>query len=262
MATAKLGLAEGSKPFDLVFHGGSGSLLEEIHEALDYGVVKMNVDTDTQYAFTRPIAGAHVHQLRRRAEGRRRGRQQEGLRPALLPEGRRGRHGRAGGAGLREPRSTGTTLPERGCRMAGHDHTAIVHGNLLGPEPTLLPVDPAAAELDAGHRPGRGRGGTPDVEPRLGGAGRARARTTGETDHRLRLRAHRLPPRARPAASLGLEGLRPGAVVARAQPGLPAGAGAPSSGPPRRSARPTRRSAAAVFLADSDPAAAAALGLG
>jgi fructose-bisphosphate aldolase class II len=43
------------KPFDLVFHGGSGSLLEEIRETLDYGVVKMNVDTDTQYAFTRPI---------------------------------------------------------------------------------------------------------------------------------------------------------------------------------------------------------------
>ncbi|MEV4167711.1 class II fructose-bisphosphate aldolase [Nonomuraea sp. NPDC049709] len=44
------------KPFDLVFHGGSGSLLDEIHEAISYGVVKMNVDTDTQYAFTRPIA--------------------------------------------------------------------------------------------------------------------------------------------------------------------------------------------------------------
>jgi fructose-bisphosphate aldolase class II len=44
------------KPFDLVFHGGSGSLLEEIRSALDYGVVKMNVDTDTQYAFTRPVA--------------------------------------------------------------------------------------------------------------------------------------------------------------------------------------------------------------
>jgi fructose-bisphosphate aldolase class II len=43
------------KPFDLVFHGGSGSLLEEIRETLDYGVVKMNIDTDTQYAFTRPI---------------------------------------------------------------------------------------------------------------------------------------------------------------------------------------------------------------
>jgi len=42
--------------FDLVFHGGSGSSLEEIRETLGYGVVKMNVDTDTQYAFTRPIA--------------------------------------------------------------------------------------------------------------------------------------------------------------------------------------------------------------
>jgi len=44
------------KPFNLVFHGGSGSLLSEIRSALDYGVVKMNVDTDTQYAFTRPTA--------------------------------------------------------------------------------------------------------------------------------------------------------------------------------------------------------------
>ena len=43
--------------FYLVFHGGSGSSLEEIHETLEYGVIKMNIDTDTQYAFTRPIAG-------------------------------------------------------------------------------------------------------------------------------------------------------------------------------------------------------------
>jgi fructose-bisphosphate aldolase class II len=47
------------KPFSLVFHGGSGSALEEIREAISYGTVKMNVDTDTQYAFTRPIA-AHM----------------------------------------------------------------------------------------------------------------------------------------------------------------------------------------------------------
>lgn len=40
----------------LVFHGGSGSTREEIRETLEYGVVKMNIDTDTQYAFTRPIA--------------------------------------------------------------------------------------------------------------------------------------------------------------------------------------------------------------
>ena len=45
------------KPFELVFHGGSGSALEEIREAVSYGVVKMNVDTDTQYAFTREVAG-------------------------------------------------------------------------------------------------------------------------------------------------------------------------------------------------------------
>jgi fructose-bisphosphate aldolase class II len=42
--------------FYLVFHGGSGSELHDIHEAVDYGVVKMNIDTDTQYAFTRAIA--------------------------------------------------------------------------------------------------------------------------------------------------------------------------------------------------------------
>ncbi|MGA7135666.1 MAG: class II fructose-bisphosphate aldolase [Mycobacterium sp.] len=57
VASAKLGLPDGSKPFDFVFHGGSGSLKSEIEEALRYGVVKMNVDTDAQYAFTRPVAG-------------------------------------------------------------------------------------------------------------------------------------------------------------------------------------------------------------
>jgi fructose-bisphosphate aldolase class II len=57
VAAAKLGLTEGSKPFDFVFHGGSGSLKSEIEDSLKFGVVKMNVDTDTQYAFTRPIAG-------------------------------------------------------------------------------------------------------------------------------------------------------------------------------------------------------------
>ena len=44
------------KPLDLVFHGGSGSLATEIADAVSYGVIKMNVDTDTQYAFTRPVA--------------------------------------------------------------------------------------------------------------------------------------------------------------------------------------------------------------
>jgi fructose-bisphosphate aldolase class II len=60
VAAAKaLGLAEDARPFDLVFHGGSGSTAEEIGAAVDFGVVKMNVDTDTQYAFTRPVA-AHM----------------------------------------------------------------------------------------------------------------------------------------------------------------------------------------------------------
>jgi fructose-bisphosphate aldolase class II len=53
----KLGLPPGSMPFDLVFHGGSGSTADEIAAAVDFGVIKMNVDTDTQYAFTRPVAG-------------------------------------------------------------------------------------------------------------------------------------------------------------------------------------------------------------
>ena len=59
VAAAKLGLPSDAKPFDFVFHGGSGSLKSEIEDSLNYGVVKMNVDTDTQYAFTRPLA-AHM----------------------------------------------------------------------------------------------------------------------------------------------------------------------------------------------------------
>ena len=55
------GIAEkfgtGPKPLDLVFHGGSGSTDQEIAAAVANGVVKMNIDTDTQYAFTRAIAG-------------------------------------------------------------------------------------------------------------------------------------------------------------------------------------------------------------
>ncbi len=43
------------KPFDLVFHGGSGSTAEEIALAVSHGVVKMNIDTDAQYAYTRPV---------------------------------------------------------------------------------------------------------------------------------------------------------------------------------------------------------------
>ncbi|MFP7707769.1 class II fructose-bisphosphate aldolase [Trueperella sp. LYQ141] len=49
------------RPFDLVFHGGSGSTAEEIATAVKHGVIKMNIDTDTQYAFTRP-AVEHMFQ--------------------------------------------------------------------------------------------------------------------------------------------------------------------------------------------------------
>lgn len=60
-----------SARFDLVFHGGSGSELTDIHETLDYGVVKMNVDTDTQYHFTEAIVrhvDAHRNVLTHTAE--------------------------------------------------------------------------------------------------------------------------------------------------------------------------------------------------
>src|SRR5690554_1765253 len=45
----------GHNPIDFVFHGGSGSSLEEIREAISYGVIKMNIDTDLQFAFTEGI---------------------------------------------------------------------------------------------------------------------------------------------------------------------------------------------------------------
>jgi fructose-bisphosphate aldolase class II len=54
-AAGMVGFPNG-KPFELVFHGGSGSSSQEIAEAVSCGVIKMNVDTDTQYSFTRPIA--------------------------------------------------------------------------------------------------------------------------------------------------------------------------------------------------------------
>ena len=49
-AAKKLGLPEGSKPYNFVFHGGSGSDPKDIEAAVSYGVVKMNIDTDTQWA--------------------------------------------------------------------------------------------------------------------------------------------------------------------------------------------------------------------
>ena len=61
LAEIQQGLAEkyqtGAKPIDLVFHGGSGSSEAEIAEAVRNGVIKMNIDTDTQYSYTRGVAG-------------------------------------------------------------------------------------------------------------------------------------------------------------------------------------------------------------
>ncbi|MUM31540.1 class II fructose-bisphosphate aldolase [Mycolicibacterium sp. CBMA 361] len=52
------------KPFDLVFHGGSGSSDQEIADAVSYGTIKMNIDTDTQYAYTRPVANKKTYDPR------------------------------------------------------------------------------------------------------------------------------------------------------------------------------------------------------
>ena len=99
----KLGLEAGSKPFDLVFHGGSGSTAEEIGAAVDYGVIKMNVDTDTQYAFTRPVA-AHMFTnydgvLKVDGEVG----NKKTYDPRAWGKAGRGRHGRARRRGVREP---------------------------------------------------------------------------------------------------------------------------------------------------------------
>ena len=100
---AELGLDAGAKPFDLVFHGGSGSTAEEIGAAVDYGVIKMNVDTDTQYAFTRPVA-AHMFAnydgvLKVDGEVG----NKKAYDPRALGQGGRERHGRAHRRGLPEP---------------------------------------------------------------------------------------------------------------------------------------------------------------
>lgn len=52
-----------AKPVNFVFHGGSGSTLEEIREAIDYGVIKMNIDTDLQFAYTEGIRDYMVNNI-------------------------------------------------------------------------------------------------------------------------------------------------------------------------------------------------------
>ena len=131
------------KPFDLVFHGGSGSALEEIREALSYGVVKMNVDTDTQYAFTRPIAD---HMFTNydgvlKIDG------EVGNKKAYDPRS----YLKAAEVGM----AARVTEACEALQSAGTSQAlaAMTHfGNLLAP-PTLLPDDPAVALLAAGDDP-------------------------------------------------------------------------------------------------------------
>ena len=91
------------KPFDLVFHGGSGSLLAEIRESITYGVIKRNVvhrhPVRPHPADRRP----HAQELRRRAQGRRRRGREEDLRSPHLHGLGRAVDGRPGRAGLRGP---------------------------------------------------------------------------------------------------------------------------------------------------------------
>ena len=104
----ELGLPEGSRPFDLVFHGGSGSTAGGDQRG---GRLRRGQDERRHRHPVRlhPAGGrAHVRQLRRRPQGRRRGREQEGLRPPGLGQGGRGRHGGAGRRGLPEPAGGGS----------------------------------------------------------------------------------------------------------------------------------------------------------
>ena len=101
---AKLGTGE--RPVDFVFHGGSGSSPAEIAEAISYGVVKMNIDTDLQWAFWDGIRAYDGRQARLPAEPDRQPRrprqaEQEVLRPARVAARRRGQLRRARQAGLR-----------------------------------------------------------------------------------------------------------------------------------------------------------------
>ena len=251
-----------SKPFDLVFHGGSGSALEEIREALSYGVVKMNVDTDTQYAFTRPIAGHMFAQLRRRAEDRRRGRQQEGVRPAQLP--------------ARRPRPAWPPGSSTACEdllLGRHSRSALsaragpwlrrsryVPQDLLAQPPgTELPADPGATRSRPAHDPAEVAARVP-TSSAAWAALADRAFAAGNVVESLRVRPGRLPPRAGRAAPGRLEGPRADARGRTSPTAASCAACTRSAGPRPRSARTTRRPAAATFLRDSDPTAATALG--
>ena len=247
---AKFGLPA-AKPFDLVFHGGSGSTLEEIREALDYGVVKMNVDTDTQYAFTRPIADHMFSNYdgvlkvdgevgnKKEYDPRARQAAEAGMAARVVEacEDLRSAGQSARRAMTHAPRQpAGRAAARRCCRRTGADAS--------------WPRATPPAEVAAGTR-----------RHRWPGRPSPRRRWTGRTavsghDRGLRVRPHRLPPRPGRAAPQRLEGPRPGAVVARAQPRLPAlrdragaGRGGDRRGTTRRSAAPSSCATATRRLA-------------
>ena len=127
------------KPFDLVFHGGSGSAESEIREA---HLLRRGED---ERRHRRPVLvhppgrGPHVRQLRRRAQGGRRGRQQEGLRPALLGQGGRDGHDRPGHPGL------------PGSELGRHPAEVKAKFTIVRPNGPFAPPP---------RPPGRGRGAT------------------------------------------------------------------------------------------------------
>ena len=224
------------KPFDLVFHGGSGSALEEIREAIGYGVVKMNVDTDTQYAFTRPIAGHMFTNY-------------DGVLKV---------DGDVGNKKAYDPRSYGKA-GEAGMSAAGHPR---LRGPAVRRPPAFLsraafrgarePDGRAAGHVPAGERGGRGgaacwrfglgrRGPVPGLLGGVGGAGRGRPGPGGR-GYGVRVRAHRVPPGAGSVAAFGLARHRADPLGAPAEPRLPALA--VPAGPGRRRDRRGRRGAA------------------
>ena len=138
-------------PFDFVFHGGSGSTARgDRHRA---GERRREDEPGHRHPVRLHPArrGPHVPQLRRRAEGRRRGRQQEDLRPAQLGQGRRGGHGRAGHRGLREPALDRHEAEVR-ARVAAVRRPLSVGRTFPDGPATLCGAGPSVA----GRRPSRG----------------------------------------------------------------------------------------------------------
>ena len=221
------------KPFDLVFHGGSGSALEEIREAISYGVVKMNVDTDTQYAFTRPIADHMFNNY----DGVLKVDGDVGNKKAYDPRG----WGKAAEAGM-------TARVVHACEdllSTGHALNVMEQRNLLGEPPAtrLSGCDEADAALAAGEAPEKVAARFPACSAAWAALAE-RAFGQRRRGHRLRVRADRVPPRPGPVAPGGLEGPRPGPVGARAEPRLPPLAAHARAWRPTPSARTTRRRAA------------------